>query len=80
MTGELLVLIFTEAPLRRFSSRQSMENQTRRYLNIPRTSQGIGQEFIHLADLGRDAQINCAVTDFYYQSTFDVGVDLKIES
>lgn len=80
MTGEILVRIFTEAPLRHFSSRQGKENQTRRYLSIPGTSQGIGQEFIHLADLGRDAQINGAVTDFHYQSTFDVGVDLKIES
>jgi len=78
MLGSILVRIFTDAPSRRLSSRESKENQPQRYLKGPINLQGVGQEFVHLANLRRDAQINCAVADFHYQSSFDVRIDLDM--
>ena len=45
-----------------------------------RTSQGVCQEFVHLANLRRDAQIDCAVTNFHDQSSFDVRIDLSMRN
>ena len=38
--------------------------------------QGIGKEFVHLCDAGRDAEINRAVADLNDEATEDLGVDL----
>ena len=38
--------------------------------------QGIGKEFVHLCDAGRDTEVDCAVADFDYETAEDVRVDL----
>ncbi len=38
--------------------------------------QGVGEELVHLGELGRDAEVNCPVADLDDEPTNDIGVDL----
>lgn len=38
--------------------------------------QGIGKEFVHLRDAGRDAKIDCSVANFNNETTENIWVDL----
>lgn len=40
--------------------------------------QGIGEEFVHLRDAGRDAEVDCAVADLDDEAAEDLGVDLDV--
>lgn len=39
--------------------------------------QGVREEFVHLRNTARDAEVDCPVTDFDDETAKDVGVDLS---
>lgn len=42
--------------------------------------QGVGQELVHLRDLGRDREVDGSVSDLNNQAANDVGVDLVVSA